>query len=73
VDEAADDVRLPTCRTVEDGSEGSEGKLLLAGEKPWRAPLDDEGACSCANAVEMGVRPDRCCCLEGPHGCCWLI
>lgn len=71
VDEAAEDLRLPTC--LEDDG-GSEGKLEVAGEGPWREPLG-EGVlrCSCANAVEMGVKRVLWCCLKEPHGCCWLI
>ena len=54
VDEAADDLRLATCR---DDDEGSDGKLDVAGEKARRELLG-EGVlrCSWANAVEMGVR-----------------
>jgi len=71
VEDAADDLRLPTCRAVEGGS---DGKLEVAGEKLGREPLG-EGVlrCSWANAVEMGVRRVLWCCLEAPHGYCWLI
>lgn len=71
VDEAADDLRLPTCLAV-DG--GSDGKLDEAGEKAGREPLG-EGVlrCSCANAVVMGVRRVLWWCLGGPQGCCWLL
>lgn len=57
---------------MEDG--GSDGKLDVAGEKPWREPLG-EGVlrCSCANAVEMGVRRVLWCCLEAPQEVFWLI
>jgi hypothetical protein len=71
VEDAADDLRLPTWRA---DAVGSEGKLAVAGEKPDREP-PGEGVLrgSWANAVEMGVRRVLWCCLEEPHGCCWLI
>lgn len=70
MDEAADDLRLPTCREAADGS---EGKLDVAGEKAAREPLG-EGVLrwSCAEAVDMGARRVLWC-LGGPHGCCWLL
>jgi hypothetical protein len=66
-DEAADDLRLPTCRA---DAGGSEGKCELAGEAPR-----GEGVlrCSWAMPVEMGGRRVLWCCLEEPQGCCWLI
>jgi hypothetical protein len=70
-EEAADDLRLPTC-LAEEG--GNAGKLEVAGEAPGRGPLG-EGVlrCSCAIAVEMGGRRVLWCCREEPQGCCWLI
>jgi hypothetical protein len=58
VEDAADDLRLPT-RRVEAG--GSDGKLEAAGEKAGRVPLGDGVfRCSWENAVEMGVRRVLC-------------
>lgn len=70
VDEAVDDLRLPTCREV-DG--GSEGKLDVAGERPCREP-EGEGVlrCGCENAVDIGVSRVLCC-LGWPQGFCWLL
>lgn len=55
VDEAADDLRLPTRR---DEAGGSEGKLEVAGDCAGRGPFgEDVLRCSCARAdVEMGVK-----------------
>lgn len=54
VDEAADDLRLLARR---EDAVGRDGKLAVAGEYAGREPLG-EGVlrCSCANAVEMGVK-----------------
>lgn len=70
-EEAADDLRLPTCRADDAGK---AGKLDVAGEAPGREPLG-EGVLrwSWAMAVEMGGRRVLWCCREEPQGCCWLI
>jgi hypothetical protein len=54
VDEAAEDLRLPTRR---DCAGGNDGKLEFAGEYAGREALG-EGVlrCSCATAVDMGVK-----------------
>ena len=71
VDEAADDLRLPTRR--EDAG-GSEGKLAVAGEYAGReAPGEGVLRCSWAKPVEMGVKRVLWLCLGAPQGCCWLI
>jgi hypothetical protein len=54
VEEAADDLRLPTRR---DEAVGSDGKLVFAGEYAGRgAPGEGVLRCSCATAVDMGVK-----------------
>jgi hypothetical protein len=71
VDEAADDLRLPTRR---DEAVGSDGKLVFAGEYAGRgAPGEGVLRCSCATAVDMGVKRVLWLCLGAPQGCCWLI
>lgn len=54
VDEAADDLRLPTRR---EEAAGREGKLAVAGEYAAREVLGSVGLrWSCAMAVDMGVK-----------------
>lgn len=71
VDEAAEDLRLPTRREV---AGGSEGKPAVAGEYAGcEAPGEGVLRWSCATAVVNGGRRVLWLCLGAPQGCCWLI